>query len=104
MTSIQPDYLNLEEFVQEHGDAAKPKARTYLFAVNCEHFASECECMTGGEILRLAEKDPATTKLVQVNCNGDFKRIGADDKVCFTDPGIERFVTVRSVCRDGGAA
>lgn len=104
MTSTMMDCLDLEKFVQQHGDAAKPRARTYLFAVNCEHFSSKCECLTGGEVLRLAGKDPATTKLVQVHCNGDFKRIGADEKVCFTEPGIERFVTVRNVCRDGGAA
>jgi E2/UBC family protein E/multiubiquitin len=96
------DVLDLEKFVLEHGDSPKPRARAYIFAVNAEHFTTECECLPGREILRLAGKDPDDTKLFMVR-RGSFDLIGPDEKVCFTAPGVERFTTLSKVKCDGGA-
>jgi hypothetical protein len=51
--------------------------------------------MTGREILILAGKTPPERfQLNQRFKGGRVVKVGYDQKVCFTEPGIERFMTI----------
>jgi len=53
------------------------------------------ECMTGKEILVLAGKNPPDRfQLNQRFKGGKVEKVGYEQKVCFNDPGIEKFMTI----------
>lgn len=105
MTSLnQQQELNLETFVQQHGCVAKPRATTYLFAIGSDYYSSKCECLSQEEMLKFVGRSPDDTRIVRVMHDQTFRRLAPGESVCFTEPGVERFVTIRSVCKDGGVA
>lgn len=67
----------------------------YIIIVDREHFTVKQECLTGKEILTLAGKVPVERfQLNQRLKGGKVEKIGYDQKVCFTEPGIEKFMTL----------
>ena len=50
--------------------------------------------MTGNELLALAGKPIGKYKLIQRLRGGQAKPVGGDERVSFTDPGVERFMTL----------
>lgn len=63
--------------------------------VDKEPYVSPVSFMTGRQILELAGKcEPDKWKLRQKFASGELKKIGFDDKVDFTTPGVEKFLTL----------
>lgn len=72
-----------------------PKGKHYIIMVDREKYTVKQECMTGREILILAGKNPPERfQLNQRYRNGKVIKVGYEQKVCFTEPGIEKFLTI----------
>jgi len=80
-----------------------PKGHIYIITVDQAKFKVEKECMTGREILVLAGKNPPERfQLNQRLRSGKVVTIEYTQKVCFTEPGIERFMTIPLDQTEGG--
>ena len=80
-----------------------PKDRHYEIMVDQRPFKVEVECMTGREILVLAGKNPPERFQLNQRFNtGKVVPIKYDQKVCFTEPGIEKFMTIPLDQTEGG--
>lgn len=89
------DELDVEAFTAANApDCRKPHARHYLIRVDRERIRTKEECLTGAEILRLVDKTPSTHKLFQRFRGGENRPVEPCDRVCFTAPGVERFMTI----------
>lgn len=72
-----------------------PPGQHYKIMVDRQHFTIKQECMEGQEILILAGKTPHDRfQLNQRFKGGKVVKVGYDQKVCFTEPGIEKFMTI----------
>lgn len=70
-----------------------PKAHRYIIRIDRIRYTVAASSMTGIGLLELAGKTPARFMILQKLHGGELKRIGPDEVVDFTCPGIERFVT-----------
>jgi hypothetical protein len=69
--------------------------RKYRFKVDKEHYVSPVTFMFGRQILEMAGKcHPEKWKLRQQFAGGQLKKVGLDDQVDFTTPGVEKFLTL----------
>jgi len=67
----------------------------YIISIDRLQFKVRQECMTGKEILVLAGKNPPDRfQLNQRFKGGKVEKVGYEQKVCFNDPGIEKFMTI----------
>ena len=83
--------------VEEHAKAGKPlpEGRHFRIRIDKEKFVVEKPCMLGRELLTLAGKvPPEHFMLTQKFRGGKTKRIGLNEKTCFTEPGVERYMTL----------
>jgi hypothetical protein len=83
--------------LEQHAKSNKPvpKGKKYQIRIDREKFIVDVECMTGRDLLKLASKvPPEKYQLNQILRGGEVKKVGYDETVCFTTPGIERFVTL----------
>ena len=72
-----------------------PPGHHYIIMVDSKKYTVKQECMLGKEILTLAGKTPVERfQLNQRFKGGKVVKIGYDQKVCFTEPGIEKFMTI----------
>lgn len=67
---------------------------TYKIRIDKQNFDVGVPCMTGAELLALMGKAVEKFKLIQRLRGGQAKPVGAEEKVDFTDPGVERFMTL----------
>lgn len=94
---VEVEEIEIEENTKKsNGTAKPPNASKYIIRVDKTKFTVEARGMTGSEILTLAGKTPADQyKLTQKMHGGAAKTIGLDDRVDFTEPGVERFMTLK---------
>lgn len=72
-----------------------PKGQKYRFKVKKDIYVVEVESMTGREICELAELlPPENFKLNMKVHSGEFREVGIDEVVSFTEPGIEKFTYI----------
>jgi hypothetical protein len=72
-----------------------PSGHHYIIIVDRQKYTIKQECLTGKEILIIAGKTPPERfQLNQRFKGGKVVKIGYDQKVCFTEPGIEKFMTI----------
>lgn len=72
-----------------------PHGHHYNIVVDRQQYTVKEECMTGREILTIAGKIPPDRfQLNQRFHGGKVVKINYDQKVCFTEPGIEKFMTI----------
>lgn len=89
----EKEIIDLEQYAKEGKPV--PKGKKYQIRIDREKFIVDVECMTGRELLKLAGKvPPEKYQLNQILRGGEVKKVGYDESVCFTTPGIERFVTL----------
>ena len=91
--------------LEEYSKAGKPvpKGQEYKFRVDKVNVTVSEECLTGKQILEKAGYTPAENYLLRQILHGNQKvPIALDQQVCFTDPGIERFITIPKDPGDGG--
>ena len=87
------DHIDLEEYALQ--GKTPPKKAKYLIKVDKKKYPVDVESMTGKEILELAGKLPAENfQLRQKMKGGTVKKIGLNEKVDFTEPGVEKFMTI----------
>lgn len=84
--------IDIEEFAKNNKPV--PKGRRYKIRVDREKFVTKEECLTGKEILLLASKTPHTKYQLNQKIKGTVKKVEYEEKVDFTTPGIERFMTL----------
>jgi hypothetical protein len=93
MEKQEIEVIDVEEFSKANKEV--PKGKRYQIRIDREKFTVNVECMIGREILQLAGKAPIEKyQLNQRLRGGEVKKVGYDEKVCFTTPGIERFMTL----------
>lgn len=101
--TVVDETIDLEEYAK--AGRKPPKAKRYRIRIDKKHYVVEVEAMTGRELLNLAGKTPATNFMIsQIFHGGEAKKIGYDEKVDFTKPGIERFRTLPLDQTDGETA
>ncbi len=80
-----------------------PKGQKYKIKVDRDQYTIDQECLTGKEILELARKLPTDRfQLNQKLHGGKVTRIAYDQMVDFTQPGIEKFMTIPLDQTEGG--
>jgi hypothetical protein len=100
--------------LEEYSKAGKPvpKGQEYKFRVDKVNVTVSEECLTGKQILEAANKEikegpkyePPENYLLRQILHGNQKvPIALDQTVCFTEPGIERFITIPKDPGDGGS-
>lgn len=91
--SLNDEIIDLE-WCAKCGHTA-PKGRKYRIVIDREKYIVDKECMTGKEILSLTGKTPPDRfQLRQKFKDGRVITIKNDQKVCFTEPGVEKFKTL----------
>ncbi len=97
----QAEIVDVEEYAKE--GRLVPRHRRYRIRIDRERFVVCEPCMTGTEILDLVDKSPQEYLLSQKRRGGQAEPIAPDQKVDFTEPGIERFMTLPNDTTEGGA-
>jgi hypothetical protein len=83
--------------VEECGKAKPrpPKARRYRIRIDRERYVVDVPYMTGRGLLALAGKTPPERYTISQKLRGgETRTIGLDDVTDFTEPGVERFMTL----------
>ena len=93
------DAIDLEECGKN--DRRPPKGHQYRIRIDGDKYTVDSAEITGAGILALAEKRDDEWSLNQKLHGGERERIGADDAVDLSCPGIERFETVRRQAQQG---
>ena len=82
--------------LEEYATAGKkpPKAKSYRIRIDKTQYVVHVSSMTGRQLLELAQKLPVEQYEIRQRVHGQLLLIALDDSVDFTQPGIERFVTL----------
>ncbi len=93
-TAIDDDeVIDLEEFAK--AGKKPPHAKKYRIRIDKTKYVVEVPAMTGREILVLAGKKPPDQFILSQKLHGgEVKVIGLHEKADFTQPGVERFMTM----------
>lgn len=97
------DVLDIEDYATR-GVAPPRDAKRYRIRIDKVRYVVDVSSMTGREILVLAGKDPANTRLIQRFAGGETEKIEIDAVVDFAKPGVERFVTMKVTQTEGESA
>lgn len=84
--------IDIEEFAK--AGRPVPHGCRYRIRIDRERFVVDEPCLTGAQILALVDKSPCEFMLSQKLRGGEVRKIGPDDKVDLTKPGVERFMTL----------
>ena len=100
-SAADTDIIDLEE----HAKAGKPppKGRRYRYRVGKEPFVTDQEKITGREVLTSAGKLPVESWLLSLKRGKAVVKIGLDEVVDLTEPGVERFMVVPKDQTEGEA-
>lgn len=97
----QKQEIDIELFAKEGKEV--PKGQIYIITVDRQRYKVHEECLTGKEILVLAGKVPVERfQLNQRFRGGKVVKVAYDQKVCFTQPGVEKFMTIPLDQTEGG--
>ncbi|MBL6446400.1 multiubiquitin domain-containing protein [Fulvivirga sp. 29W222] len=86
------EIIDIEEFAKQ--GKAVPKQMDYKIRVDRVHYVVNVEYMTGKEILTLAGKNPFNRFQLNQKIKGAVNKVDYDQKVDFTEHGVERFMTL----------
>lgn len=100
--TVDVEIIDIEEYAKA-GRPVPTKAHSYRIRIDKEKFVVKVSAMTGRELLNLAGKTPATNYMISQKMHGgEARKIGYDEKADFTQPGVERFMTLPLDQTDGG--
>lgn len=95
------DVIDIEQYSKE--GKVVPPGKKYQIIVDREKITVDKECMTGRDILTKAGKLPVERfQLNQRFKGGKVVKVAYDKTVCFTEPGIEKFMTIPLDQTEGG--
>jgi hypothetical protein len=87
------DEIDIEEYAKR--GERPPRARRYRIRIDRERFVVTVPQMTGRELLILAGKTPPERFTITQKLRGGAVRpLGLDEPASFTEPGVERFMTL----------
>jgi len=85
--------IDIEAYSKE-GKSVPPQ-KTYIIRIDQQKYTVTKECMKGRDILVLAGKNPPERFQLNMRLKGgQVVKVGYDKTVCFTEPGVERFMTI----------
>lgn len=89
--------------IEEHAKAGKPvpPGQKYKIRIDKDNYTVDQAVMTGKEILALAGKKPEEYDLYLHIRGGQTRTIKEDESVDLTDPGVERFTTLKRANTEG---
>jgi hypothetical protein len=91
--SKENEIVDVESYAREGKEI--PPGRQYMILIDRQNYTVKQECMTGREILTLAGKAPVERFQLNVRIHGGkVEKVGYDQDICFTKPGIEKFMTI----------
>lgn len=79
-----------------------PKPQTYSLRVDQEKYEVDQECLTGKQILEIAGKLPVNRFQLNVKIKGKVEKVENDQIICFSNPGLEKFMTIPLDQTEGG--
>jgi len=92
-SDLLEEYIDIEEYSKAGKEP--PKGEKYLIKVDKAFFKIDSECLTGRQILEIAGKIPVERfQLNEKSKGGIIRKVNYDETVCFSKPGIERFMTI----------
>lgn len=94
-----------EKDPEQQNQSNKPNQPNPKFKVMVDRdvYDAPKECMTGREILVMAGKAPVERFQLNVRLKaGKVAKVGYDETTCFSDPGIEKFMTIPLDQTEGG--
>jgi hypothetical protein len=95
--------MNTQNEFSSKADKSDPKQHPYTIMIDRNNYKLEKECMTGRELLALAGKSPAERFQLNVRYKGGkVSKVGYDETICFSEPGIEKFMTLPLDQTEGG--
>lgn len=95
--------IDIEAYAKENKDVPKGPRYQYLIVVDRQKYHVKKECMIGRDILILAGKTPPERFQLNLRLRrGKVVKVGYDEKVCFTSPGVEKFMTIPLDQTEGG--
>lgn len=95
--------IDIEVFTKEKRPVPHGPKYHYLILIDRQKYKVEKPSMTGRELLTLAGKvPPERFQLNQRFHGGKVRKVGLDEHVSFTEPGIEKFMTVPLDQTEGG--
>lgn len=100
--STSKEVIDLEEFAK--AGKSVPKDQEYKFRVDKVLVTTQKEHLQGNEILTLAGMTPPQNFILQQKIKGRVVRIGPNDIVDLTQPGVERFMTIPNEVTEGEAS
>lgn len=95
------EVIDIEAYARE--GKAVPQGLEYKIKVDKTHYTVPAATMKGRDILILAGKNPPERYILQQKIKDQIKRIGLDEEVDFTAPGVERFMTIPNEVTEGEA-
>ena len=87
------EIIDVEAFSREGKPV--PPGKRYRIRVDKEHFEVDSAQLTGAQILALVNKTADKYNLYLHLRGGQTKGIAANDSVDLTQPGVERFTTMK---------
>lgn len=101
MDNQEKQEIDVEQYAKDGKHI--PSGVIYIITVDRHKFKVKVDCLTGKEILILAGKIPHERfQLNQRFTSGKVVKVGYEQKVCFTDFGIEKFMTIPLDQTEGG--
>lgn len=95
--------IDIEIFTKEGRNVPHRAHYQYLIIIDRTKFKVTKPSMNGRELLELAGKTPPERfQLNQRFRGGKVQKVGLDEEVSFTEPGIEKFMTVPLDQTEGG--
>lgn len=94
--TTQTGTVDIEDLEQASKENRAPRpAKRYRIRVDKEHYEVPGNSLTGREVLELAGKCPPEQYLLYQRLRGGQReKIGLDETVDLTKPGVERFMTL----------
>ena len=91
--SDESDIIDVEEFAREGKPV--PSGKRYRIRIDKDHFIVDSAQLTGAQILALVNKTADKYNLYQHIRGGQTKAIKPNDPVDLTQPGVDRFTTMK---------
>jgi hypothetical protein len=103
MKEKETENLSFGDKAVNHGSKEQFKQARYKIMIDRDVKETSQECMMGREILTLANKIPAERFQLNVRMKGGrVTKVGYDETICFSTPGIEKFMTIPLDQTEGG--
>jgi hypothetical protein len=99
---IEVEIIEIEVYAREGRPV--PRGKHYRIRVDKEHFVVRQPMITREEILALVDKRPQLYQVYQHVRGGQTKIIKSGEHVDLTEPGIERFTTLKIENTEGSFA